>query len=405
MALRSALPDEAWTRIRNAELPTLEAQIRLAAERVLGDAALLLPRVPLPSSGLKGVVNGVSDLDRNGILETADYLLDSLLEGHGRTGHGKFSTPKSLRVPWPSFVDRRLNYDPASGAGRLLVEVAEASHTILPPAVFGQEPNVHIKSIGDLNLRIHGLEATIKMDNVLFYDLFPDAQFDLVVCDPPWRHGHSESSAPADDPRWIWGEPMGDSSTAWIQHCLYHLAPEGKAVIALPPKVLFEKGRTARTLQGIIKAGLLEAVVSLPSGLLPGASIACAVLVFAKGRPTVDGKPSPTLMINIDDAQVEGLGREKSLPPELITSIGEIYRDWRAGTPPTSELASTAQYEDLAENGFDLSPRRYVLPTAVVVDTVKLQIKQQDLIRQLGESLDECKKADDRLIRLLQDQS
>ncbi|HEX3795268.1 MAG TPA: N-6 DNA methylase [Acidimicrobiales bacterium] len=406
LALRCLLPEASWSRIAGAEPAMLEDQVRSAAHQWLGDAADLLPRVALPVAGLEGVVRGVSALDQGGILDTADFVLDRLLQGHGHMGHGKFSTPRSLRSlmtelcgPGASF------YDPAAGAGRLLIEVAEASNTFLPPALFGQEPNVHIRSICELNLKIHGLEATIKLDNVLFYDLFPDAQFDRVVCDPPWGQRLPETSALVDDPRWIWGEPTGDASTAWIQHCLYHLGPEGKAVIALPPKILFEKGRTARTLQGIIKAGLLEAVVSLPPGLLPGASIGCAVLVFAKGRPTVDGKPSPALMINIDDAQLEGVGRERSLAPGLIASIGEIYRNWTSGTSPNSEIASTAQYDDLAENAFDLSPRRYVVPSTVLVDTTALLHQQQELIRRLGDSLDTCKKTDAQLIRLLQEQS
>jgi len=51
-----------------------------------------------------------------------------------------------------------------------------------------------------------------------------------------------------------------DKDAAWIQHCLYHLADGGRAVILLPNSVLFEGGRFGRIRQRIYqKLGLLDA--------------------------------------------------------------------------------------------------------------------------------------------------
>ena len=315
---------------------------------------------------------------------------------------GEFTTPEGLRALMVELAGSGQSvYDPCCGTGRLLLDVLRRQ-VVGQGRVCGQERNEWVWAMCQLNLTVHGVEAEIELGDVLVDDAFPDEQFDRVVANPPFGMRLPETAALADDPRWIWGEPgVGDASLAWVQHCLYHLTDRGRAVIALPPRVLFEKGRAARTMQGIIKAGFLDAVIALPPGLLAYTPIPCVVLVLVKGRRTVKGRPAPTLMVDLSSVELHGNLKKKSLDSELIGSVGDLYRSWQNGFPPEFELASEAEYEALAANDFDLSPQRYVVPPGDAVDSVELGELYEVLTRDLATAVATSTAADEHLMDLL----
>lgn len=401
LALRSVIGEERWRDNCLGDPDELEAVVRSQAAEQIPFALDLLPSGGIPGHRLAEVILMLSELDPAKVPSVADVLLDALLEQSGGSG-GEASTPKSVRALMVALAGPAGSvYDPASGAGRLLVEVALDSDAE-SPLLYGQEINSRPWALAQLNLLLHGLDGRIALGNALTNDMFPDLQVDRVLAHPPWNVRFPEISTLADDPRWIWGEPgSSDSNLAWVQHCLYHLSDGGKAVIALPPKVLFEKGRSARTLQGIIKSGYLDAVIALPPGLMSSTSIACALLVLVKGRPTVNGKPAPTLMVNIEDQQVQGTGRTKTLDQELIEMTGELYDEWSIGVQPNSPIAAIARYEDLAENGFDISPRRYVSPPIEMANRAQVLERYEVLQEQVSEALNICDRADRHLLQLL----
>ncbi len=126
-----------------------------------------------------------------------------------------------------------------------------------------------------------------------------------------------------DDPRWVWGEPgPNDGNAAWVQHCLSHLADDGRAVIVLPNGALFESGRAGRIRQRIVKAGLLDAVLALPPGLFAADCSAVRPVLCHKGRPNVGGKPAPTLMVDLTESTSEHAGSVQHAGQRLIDRPG-----------------------------------------------------------------------------------
>ena len=176
-------------------------------------------------------------------------------------------------------------------------------------------------------------------------DHFPQLRADRVISVPPWGQKLPLADVLTDDPRWVWGEPgPNDGNAAWVQHCLSHLADDGRAVIVLPNGALFESGRAGRIRQRIVKAGLLDAVLALPPGLFAWTALPCAVLVFTKGRPNVGGKPAPTLMVDLTESAPEQGGRSSTLDSDLIDEVAELYRRWVKGQRPTAEYAAVAAF-------------------------------------------------------------
>ena len=113
------------------------------------------------------------------------------------------------------------------------------------------------------------------------------------------------------------------------------------------------------------------------------------------------GRPAPTLMINIEDDRAQGTGRVKSLPPELVSEVREIYGDWQEGLETVSPMVGVAEYEDLAKYDFDLTPRRYIDTPSATHDPVQLAKAHLVLSAKVATALAACGRADAELLALL----
>ncbi|MEO3797739.1 N-6 DNA methylase [Nonomuraea sp. B10E15] len=180
--------------------------------------------------------------------------------------------------------------DPACGIGTLLLE----SHS---SRVSGQELNENAARLTSVRLRLHGYEAQVASGDSLRDDAFAGAQFDAVVCNPPFNErgwGYEELTS---DPRWEFGlPPRGESELAWVQHCLAHVRPGGLVVIMMPS--VAANRRPGRRIRGnLLRAGTLRAIISLFPGAAPASSGSPDLWVFRKPAEGED-PPSDVLMVD-----------------------------------------------------------------------------------------------------------
>ena len=362
----------------------------------------LLPRGRLRPDSLARVIELLSEFDRAHIPVVADALLEQAVKQIGpRTG--EYLTPPSVRrlvveiaQPFGSV------YNPASGIGQLMIDAAVYAGPD-PVELFGQEINRRIWAMAQLNLAIHDVRAELALGDVFRDDHYPELRADRIVAAPPWGNRFPFADDLPGDPRWVWGEPgPNNGHAAWIQHCLYHLAGHGRAVLVLPPAALFEGGRSGRIRQRIVKAGLLDAVIALPPGLFTWTSLPCAVLVFAKGRPDVEGKPAPTLMVDIRESSEGRATRSATLGDNLIGEVAELYSNWVAGVEPTTENATVARFDDLAENDFVIDPGRYIALPPTTPDLDEAVHERSELLRQLDRLSQASRDADAQLRLILE---
>ena len=120
----------------------------------------------------------------------------------------------------------------------------------------------------------------------------------------------------------------------------------------MPHGVLFRGGEEKKIREGIIKEGILEAVIGLPQNLFYGTGIPACVLVInkvgAKDRKEV-------LFINADREYKEGKN-QNSLRPEDLQKITHAYRN-KLQIPKYSRLVPITE---LAKEEYNLNIRRYV---------------------------------------------
>lgn len=394
-AVRSRQGDDYWNRLCEADPSDLDGLLRsavLSASYSMSGAEMLNDE--LPAEAVARAVEAFSPLDRSMVRRAVDWLLEYEVTSKFSPMGLNMYPPSSLRKLIIALAQPRgYVYDATSGTGQLLVDAALAGNPAVS-GLLGSEESYSLSLMAMLNLEIHELSANICWGNHFEDHYFAEERADCVVAAPLWNTKLPAGDLMSGDPRWVWGEPgPNDRDAAWIQHCLYHLTDGGRAVILLPNSVLFEGGRTGRIRQRIIKAGLLDAVIALPPHLLAGTDQPCSLLIFTKERPHVDGKPAPTLMVDLTDATEGDEKRPATLADELIDDVAQLYRRWTSGEEPSSGYASIARFDDLSDNDFVIDPRRYRALSSTSHD-LDVALLRSNLVEQLGWVIRECEDAD-----------
>ena len=140
----------------------------------------------------------------------------------------------------------------------------------------------------------------------------------------------------------------------FVQHMLASLKPDGHMATIMPHGVLFRGGKEKLIREHFIKDDVIEAIISLPSGLFYGTGIPACVLIMNKNKPDVlRGK---VLFINADREFAESKNQTK-LRPEDIEKIDFVFTHKRE-LPKYSRLVDKSEIVD--KHDYNLNIRRYV---------------------------------------------
>lgn len=404
LALMAEAPS-GWADLRSGQ-EHIDEMLRSLVREHLPDAEILLPSSGVPAQPLMRAIDIVAQLDPAHVAALTDAALEHAAQALGHRG-GEFLSPRSIRslviaIAQPAGTV----YNPGTGAGQLLVNAADASGEPQSTVLVGQEINLQSRAIARLNLELHDLRGDIALGDIFTDDRHPDLRADVVLSVPPWNQKIADAERLRDDPRWIWGEPgSSDGNSAWVQHCLAHLAEDGRAVLVLPTSVLFEGGRGGRIRQRIVKSGLLDAVVALPPKLFSWTAMSCAVLVFRRGRAEVGGKPAPTLMLDLTTQADSSERGSNELSDAVIDDVGELYGRWVQGNSPDVQYAAVANYDAIVANDFVIDPGRYLSLPAVEIDRDEIMRRERELVERLSSLSSASRDADDHLRSLLESRS
>jgi type I restriction enzyme M protein len=171
-----------------------------------------------------------------------EYFLGEFAPAECKKG-GQYYTPKSIvtlivRMLQP-FQGRA--YDPAMGSGGFFVQseefIEEFGGKLGQISVYGQESNPTTWRLAAMNMAIRGIDFNFgsgPADSFL-NDLHPDLCANFVMANPPFNTKEWWNSKMEHDLRWQYGTPpAGNADFAWMQHMLYHLAPQGSLGLLLP---------------------------------------------------------------------------------------------------------------------------------------------------------------------------
>jgi len=295
-----------------------------------------------------------------------EYLIKYFADSAGKKG-GEFYTPSEVVRLLVNIIEPQQHmtvYDPTVGSGGMLIQskqyVEEMGGDSRDLGLYGQEDNGGTWAICKMNMILHGVvTADIRNGDTLKNPMHHDAggelkKFSRVIANPPFSQNYSKKDMKFKE-RFRFGfcpESGKKADLMFVQHMIASLREDGKMATVMPHGVLFRGGEEKKIREGIIKEGILEAVIGLPPNLFYGTGIPACVLVInkvgAKDRKEV-------LFINADREYKEGKS-QNSLRPEDLQKIVHVYRN-KLQVPKYSRLVPITE---LAKEEYNLNIRRYV---------------------------------------------
>lgn len=298
---------------------------------------------------------------------TYQYCLQQFASKEGKRG-GEYYTPscmvRTLVAVLKPTAEHRI-YDPCCGSGGMFVQseqfVKEHSNGRGTVSIYGQESNPTTRKLAMMNLAIRGIEADLGSFNADTFsnDLHPLLKADYILANPPFNLSDWNDGSLNDDPRWKYGlPPNGNANFAWLQHMIYHLAPNGKIGMVLANGSLSsQSGGEGEIRRKIVEDDLVEGIIAMPSNLFYGVTIP-ATLWFVSRNKKQKGK---TLFI---DARKMGtlIDRvHRELSDKEIQRLADTFEAFDNGTlEDVKGFCAAVTTEEIAKQDFILTPGRYV---------------------------------------------
>ncbi len=365
-------------------------------KRLLGELVDLIGTI-----GFTRVDHGADDV----LGRVYEYFLGKFAASEGRNA-GEFYTPRAVvRVlvemlePYKGRV-----FDPCCGSGGMFVQSAEfvAAHGGKRDnlSIYGQEFVASTWRLAKMNLAIRAIDANLgdRADDAFHRDLFSDLRADYVLANPPFNMDDWFSESLRDDPRWVYGlPPDSNANFAWVQHFLYHLAPNGSAGFVLANGSLSSKSNGEGAIRRkIVEADQVDCIVAMPEKLFYNTGVPVSLWFLAKSRANHAYRDRRGTVLFIDARK---LGRMESrkvrvLDDPDIDRITSTYHAWRNpdGGSTYQDVAGfckSATLEEIARHDFVLTPGRYAGSADQADDGVPIEDKLALLSGQLFEALDE----------------
>ena len=297
---------------------------------------------------------------------TYEYCLSKFAEQEGKLA-GEFYTPScvvrtlvEVLQPYHGRV-----YDPCCGSGGMFVQSAKfvESHSgnINDISVYGQDSNPTTWKMAQMNLAIRGIDADLGKYNAdtFFNDCHPTLRADFIMANPPFNLSDWGADKLADDVRWQYGTPpAGNANFAWLQHMIYHLAPNGRIGMVLANGSLSsQSGGEGEIRKNIINADLVDCIVAMPTQLFYTTQIPVSLWFLSKNKK----QKGKTLFLDARKMGTMVTRKNRELTESDIKRIADTYNAYVDGTLTDEKgFCAVVTTEDIAKQDYILTPGRYV---------------------------------------------
>lgn len=325
-------------------------------KRRLGDVVDLFTNIKMIDQGNEKDILG----------RTYEYCLAKFAEQEGKLA-GEFYTPScvvrtlvEILQPYHGRV-----YDPCCGSGGMFVQSAKFienhSGNINDISVYGQDSNPTTWKLAQMNLAIRGIDADLGQYNAdtFFNDCHPTLRADFIMANPPFNLSDWGADKLQDDVRWKYGiPPASNANFAWLQHMIYHLAPNGRIGMVLANGSLSsQSGGEGEIRKNIINADLVDCIIAMPAQLFYTTQIPVSLWFLSKNKK----RKNKTLFIDARKMGTMVTRKLRELTDEDIKKLADTYKAYVDGTlEDVKGFCAVKDTKDIAEQDYILTPGRYV---------------------------------------------
>ena len=352
------------------------------------------------------LLNGVADMnlgdvrnhDIDAFGDAYEYLMTMYASNAGKSG-GEFFTPadvSELLTRLGTVGKKEINkvYDPACGSGSLLLKAEKVlGRDAIRNGFFGQEINITTYNLCRINMFLHDVEFDkfdiACEDTLISPQHWDDEPFELIVSNPPYSIKWAGNDNPLliNDQRFAPAgvlAPKSKADMAFIMHSLSWLAPNGTAAIVCFPGIMYRGGAEQKIRKYMVDNNFVDCIIQLPSNLFFGTTIAICIMVLKKGKPD-----SRVLFIDATNECIKVTNNNK-LTQDNIKRIVDTF----ARREEIAHFAHLADYDEIAENNYNLSVSTYVeaKDTREKIDIVKLNAEIREIVAREQVLRDEIDK-------------
>ncbi len=255
-------------------------------------------------------------------------------------------------------------------------------------------------NLARMNMFLHNVnydKFSIVRGDTLLNPLHQDQKpFDAIVSNPPY----SIPWIGKEDPTLINDErfapagvlaPNSKADYAFIMHTLYYLSPKGTAAIVCFPGIFYRSGAEQKIRKYLIDNNFIDTIISLPSNLFFGTSIATYIMVLSKGKSEDENRKNKILFIDATE-EFKKETNNNILTNENINKIVEEFVSETRGEKD-KYFSKLVDNKEIEENAYNLSVDTYVEKEDKTekVDIKVLNKEIEEIVKrqsELRESLD-----------------
>lgn len=370
-------------------------------KRRLGELIDLISTIRLHKNGEKDLLGRVYE-----------YFLGQFASSEGKGG-GEFYTPTSVVKTLVEMIEpyRGRIYDPACGSGGMFIQsekfIEEHAGRIDDLSIYGQELNATTWKLCKMNLAIRGLDGNIgpHQGDTFHDDLHKTLKADYVLANPPFNISDWGGNKLVDDIRWKYGvPPEGNANYAWLEHIVYHLAPNGVAGIVLANGALSSNTSNEGVIRkNLVDAKLVDAIVALPDKLFYSTGIPVSLWILNRNKidnPKFRKRADEILFIDGRNLGTMVDRRHRELSDEDIKKIADTYHNYRnidGNYEDVQGFCKAAKLEEVREHEYVLTPGRYVGIEEQEDDGVPFEEKMEALTSELGELFEKSRSLEEEI--------
>ena len=290
-------------------------------------------------------------------------------------------------------------YDPSSGSGTLLMNVAHAIGENRC-TIYTQDISQKSSNLLRLNLILNNLVHSIPnviQGNTLLHPYHKDSaelkRFDFIVSNPPFKMDFSdfrdELDTKTNKQRFFAGIPKIKAKATdkmeiyqlFLQHIVYSLKPEGKAAVVVPTGfITAQSGIDKGIREHLVKHKMLAGVVSMPSNIFATTGTNVSILFIDAGN-----KDKVVLIdaSNLGEKIKDGKNQKTVLKPEEEQRIIDVFNAKQV----VEDFSVVVSYDDIAAKNYSLSAGQYFDVRIEYVDITPEQFAEK--IQAFNENLDD----------------